>query len=122
MTRKADQTSITGRDGFIVNKALLYAIAHIQSLPEERQEWSDMRDMCAILKAYDSPFTLPTLMNVEHHTGLVPNLWPEADEDLSDCDKAERDEFRANYRKFTDFMRTALEDFAKRNPLSSEAA
>ena len=40
---------ITGRDGYILAKALAYAIATIQSLPVIRQEASDCDDMCDIL-------------------------------------------------------------------------
>ncbi len=32
--------SITGRDGYIQKKAWMYAIAHIQSMTEDEQEWS----------------------------------------------------------------------------------
>lgn len=40
---------ITGRDGFIIRKALAYGIVAICQLPKEQQEYSDMQDMRAIL-------------------------------------------------------------------------
>jgi hypothetical protein len=57
-TRKRVATSaggITGRDGFIVAKALGYAIEAIAALPVEYQEWSDREDMKAIRAALFSP-------------------------------------------------------------------
>ena len=54
LTMARKNTSITGRDGFIVPQAMLYAIGYIQSLPEERQEWSNMLDMCMICLLYTS--------------------------------------------------------------------
>ena len=38
MSRNRRQPSITGRDNYIILKALAYAIKTIQSLPENRQE------------------------------------------------------------------------------------
>lgn len=93
MNANENSNSITGRDGYIVNQALLYAIAHIQSLPEEKQEWSNMRDMCAIVRADMAFFTIQLVCGVEHHTGIVPNLWPEPDEYLTEQERYERDSF-----------------------------
>jgi hypothetical protein len=42
-------TEITGRDGYIIAKALAYAIEAIGRLPEEAQEASDREDMIALL-------------------------------------------------------------------------
>lgn len=39
------QDNITGRDGLITLQALAYAIAAIQSLPREKQSWSNCQDM-----------------------------------------------------------------------------
>jgi hypothetical protein len=44
-------TDITGRDGFIICKALAYAIETIERLPEQWQEWSDKEDMKRLLDA-----------------------------------------------------------------------
>lgn len=41
--------SITGRDGYIIRKALAYAIESISRFPEQWQERSDQRDMITIL-------------------------------------------------------------------------
>ena len=43
--------NVTGRDGYIVRKALAYAISVISALPEERQEESDRDDMEKLLHA-----------------------------------------------------------------------
>lgn len=101
MTRRKNvATSITGRDGYIVNQALLYGIAHIQSLPDHMQEWSNMRDMCLIVRTRASVFTIPQIIAVEQHTGKSLTLWPEPDEYLTDQDKAQRDDFTANLDQF----------------------
>ena len=50
MTKPTPKTSITGRDGFIIAKALAYAIVAIDQLPEKRQEYSDQQDMRALLQ------------------------------------------------------------------------
>lgn len=41
---------ITGRDGYIIEKALAYAINTIDGLPFRQQEGSDRDDMMAILE------------------------------------------------------------------------
>lgn len=79
-------TSITERDGYIRLKALLYAIAHIQSLPQELQERSDMADMCALFRhemthngQFDVPVSAALVFGVEAHTGVAIDLWPDCD-------------------------------------------
>jgi hypothetical protein len=42
---------VTGRDSFIMAKALAYAIETIRRLPRDWQEFSDMTDMLKLLKA-----------------------------------------------------------------------
>lgn len=49
MSRK--QTSVTGRDGYEMAKALAYATEIISLLPERWQEFSDCCDMKKLLKA-----------------------------------------------------------------------
>jgi hypothetical protein len=44
-------TEVTGRDHFIMCKALAYAIVAIGRLPKEWQEQSDREDMLALLRA-----------------------------------------------------------------------
>lgn len=99
MTRKSVQTSITGRDGYIVNQALLYAIAHIQSLPPEKQEWSNMRDMCAIARTNFSIFTYSQVQSIEWHTGKELTFWPEHNDDLTEEERAARDDFGLELRR-----------------------
>ncbi len=81
-------TSVTGRDTYITLKALLYAIATIQSLPEEDREYGDLCDMTALVRAmaenmaradatHDQPVLLShCLLEVGRHTGQMPDLWP----------------------------------------------
>lgn len=77
MARKSKATSLTGRDGYIMGQALVYAIAHIQSLPEEKQEFSNMCDMCTIaLKSNFSAFLPAHIQSVYAHTGVKVDLWP----------------------------------------------
>lgn len=49
MSRK--QTSVTGRDGYEITKALAYATEIISLLPERWQEFSDCCDMKKLLRA-----------------------------------------------------------------------
>jgi hypothetical protein len=73
---KDKAASIAGRDGYIVKRALLYAIAHIRSLPPEEQEGSDMADMCAIARAHDASTMGAYAADVCTHTGVAVELWP----------------------------------------------
>lgn len=82
--------SVTGRDGYIIAKALAYAIARIQSLPDDRQEYGDMLDMCALLHERDLPqSTLDMiLLDVERHVQHEVDAYP--GEDLDDERQAMR--------------------------------
>lgn len=73
---KDKAASIAGRDGHIVQRALLYSIAYIQSLPPEEQELSEMADMCAIVRANDASTMGAHAANVCAHTGVAVELWP----------------------------------------------
>jgi hypothetical protein len=48
---------ITGRDRFIIGKALLYAIKYIDGLPEHLREQSERNDLVRLLKTL-SPKTI----------------------------------------------------------------
>jgi hypothetical protein len=53
--------NVTGRDGYIIAKALAYAIEVIDALPKELRSLSDQADMKAILDvmiAQDAELTL----------------------------------------------------------------
>lgn len=63
-----------------MGQALVYAIAHIQSLPEEKQEFSNMCDMCIIARESNFAVFLPShITGVFAHTGIKVNLWPEGE-------------------------------------------
>jgi ketosteroid isomerase-like protein len=53
--------SVTGRDGFIIRKALAYAITAIERLPSRWQEVSDAADMKRLLESMCDDF------NLQHH-------------------------------------------------------
>ncbi|QFR32585.1 hypothetical protein [Ancylobacter sp. TS-1] len=116
--RKNAAKSITGRDGYFVNQALLYGIAHIQSLPDHMQEWNNMRDMCLIVRTRASVFTIPQIIAVEQHTWKSLTLWPEPDEYLTDEDKTQRDKFTANL----DQLKTDLDQFMRHMESSRKIA
>ena len=64
--------SVTGRDGFIITKALAYAITMIDSLPAEKQEWSDRQDMVAIMKS--NLFAPSAVICSAIHTGFITDF------------------------------------------------
>lgn len=70
------EKGVTGRDRYVTTKALAYAIAFIDSLPEDQQESSDRDDMVALLVAL-----LPNMVereilaqSVQSHTGVLPDI------------------------------------------------
>jgi len=71
-----EKPSVTGRDAYIMAKALAYAIACIDGLPEERREVSNRCDMVALLyAAVPDPLERERLArSVEVHTGVLPDL------------------------------------------------
>jgi len=76
---------ITRRDGYVMGKALAYAIAAIQCLPCERQEWSDCRDMIALLRnMYPDAKKQRSLADlVEEHLGWRPDFTDEKGGDIA---------------------------------------
>jgi hypothetical protein len=56
------QVNITGRDGYIIQKALAYAVAVIPWLPQEYQESSDRDDMLDLLRATNKPENLKMIL------------------------------------------------------------
>lgn len=64
-------TQITGRDNYIIAKALAYAVLTIDNLPRARQERSDRNDMLSLLIARVGPSgqLVSVLMNAEAHVG-----------------------------------------------------
>ena len=57
-------------------QALIYAVARIQSLPDDRQEYSNMTDMCALARTMNAPPIWPVVWGVERHVGYEIDLWP----------------------------------------------
>lgn len=57
-------------------KGLLYGIAHIQALPEDMQEETDMAEMCAYVRGYDHSQLWKLVWEVEAHIGKQIELWP----------------------------------------------
>lgn len=71
----ATAEGITGRDTYILGKALIYAIAQIQSLPVRRQEQSDLADMRNLAKAAIDPRFLDLLhLTVSAATGVTVSM------------------------------------------------
>jgi hypothetical protein len=66
---------ITGRDDYIITKALAYAIAFIDELPEDEQAASDRNDMAALLiaKVPDDVERAKLVRDVERLTGVQPD-------------------------------------------------
>ncbi len=54
MKQKDERQNITGRDGYIVCKALAYAIVTIERLPDMWQELSDRDDMKKLLDHFST--------------------------------------------------------------------
>lgn len=113
MPNKEHATSYTGRDGYIMGQALVYAIAHIQSLPREKQEYSNMCDMCIIARESDSSFFLPSyVISVFGHTGIKVDLWPEG-EPVDERGIAQREAIETCLATWQEFI--AKREAVKRN-------
>lgn len=90
----AAPANITGRDDDVMRKGLIYAIANIQQLPSERQEWSDMSDMCAIARTIRPDELGFLISSVQAHTGLSIDIWPDHDDDLNENQRREKQAFK----------------------------
>jgi hypothetical protein len=75
--------SITGRDAYIMSQALVYAIGHIQNLPREKQEWSNMVDMCEIARTQFNGFLCVHAVSFYFHTGMRVDLFPDIEENIN---------------------------------------
>ena len=76
MTTPATATPVPNRDDHITLQALIYAVACIQSLPEDRQERINMIEMCAIARRIITPTLSFVLFGVEGHVGHAVDVWP----------------------------------------------
>jgi hypothetical protein len=90
---------ITGRDDYIIGKALLYAVAAIQALPEDKRELGDMSDMCKLIRACSGAQLWYHVANVEAHIDREIDLWPDADL-LTEQDRAEMAQMRDRINRF----------------------
>lgn len=68
------QMNVTGRDGFIMTKALAYAITTIDCLPRDQQEGSDRDDMLDLLCAMvpDETQRRAIMRSAERHVCFEP--------------------------------------------------
>jgi hypothetical protein len=79
-------TDITGRDGFIGTKALVYAIACIQNLPRRWQEGSDMTDMALLARSLTTTEGLAQVaIGVESHMRVEIEMFPDLEHDDIDA-------------------------------------
>jgi hypothetical protein len=88
--------SITGRDGYIMSQALVYAIGYIQNLPREKQEWSNMVDMCEIARTQFNGFLGVHAVSFYFHTGMRVDLFPDIEENINLDQKVEFDGMVSN--------------------------
>lgn len=121
------QDEITGRDGYITGQALVYAIAAIQSLPEERQEHSNMLDMCDLARATFEAATLAHVVaGVEHHTQESVDMnFPEGEEQTADDVIYENDyrcEMAAIRKQRAALVKQAVDDLKVRTGIGDVSA
>lgn len=93
-------TPLLNRGDYITLQAMIYAVACIQKLPEDRQERSSMVDMCATARRMGGGGIAHYLWSVEHHVGYEIDLWPAYGGDdpsglYTDEETATRDTVRA---------------------------
>lgn len=100
----ANNYLVEGRDGYLPLQAFLYAIARIQTLPDDRQEFSNMAEMCEIVRNQiianpaNRPFLAHILGSVESHVGHEIDLWPSGAADYTDEEIDVRDSIRAQVK------------------------
>ena len=71
----------TGRDSYIIPKALAYAIATIQNLPDGQQEFGDMADMCRLFRRLAPSAAAHFAASVVNHADLMPEIFADIEED-----------------------------------------
>lgn len=69
MIDDANQFAASIRGQIVIAKALAYAMQAIDSLPPEKQEWSDRQDMACILNEIYTNWVSIAAQSVEFHTG-----------------------------------------------------
>lgn len=74
MIDDANQFAASIRGQLVIAKALAYAMHTIDSLPPEKQEWSDRQDMACILSEVYTNWVSIAAQAVEFHTGNPVDL------------------------------------------------
>jgi hypothetical protein len=77
MTEHHPLPSITGRDDYILARALIIAISYIQRLPPKKQARGDMVDMCMIAHTFDPGSMGAYVADAYRVTGFLVNLFPD---------------------------------------------
>lgn len=74
------------RPSYLMIKAMLYSIAYIQALARDRQEASDMAQMCEIVRSMNLPPAdlADLIFGVQHHVQHEIDLWPQGWGDEAD--------------------------------------
>jgi hypothetical protein len=120
--------SVTGRDAFMALKAMAYAVTVIESLPENRRENSDCRDMRRLLTSWcrNNPETVRHLLT-NAHAHITGEGWAVGDNVVSlrshSAPPSTRHRIVREIRELIDddpanglmagFIRQALHEFAK---------
>lgn len=60
-----------------INKGLIYGIAQVQLLDQQKQEYADMMRWCEQVHELDDIHLASLQRGVEHHLGREINLWPD---------------------------------------------
>lgn len=89
-----ESTDITGRDAYIIRKALAYAIEAIDRLPPRWREESDREDMTTLLGAYGDADA--HRLNARQHLTGRDNNAVDASQQLRDTIKQTVEFFRSN--------------------------
>ncbi|WP_108459231.1 hypothetical protein [Devosia naphthalenivorans] len=103
---------LTGRDDFIINKALAYAVVCIQNLPKERRPNSDMSDMLDILRHRASPEAVAVFASsAEISTGLTGDFLEEVEPDrLGEIPSPDKFEFNNRFAEMHTTLSSATEE------------
>lgn len=122
MTLPSISTNVTGRDDYLANQAIIYAIAYIQNLPKDQQERSNMMDMCAIARTLPPTALALLVAQTQLHTGTIIDIWPGEDADFDVATRRERKAFKSALNAVIAARANFLDQFAEDHPLDKEVA